>query len=137
MRYRLRHLDLDDKMCQHVNLEIVEQIYPQRIICEQLSLHDAWEERERALNMFAVIHLLLAAALWTRLAFPRVLERLARPWHLLGLPLSAMRVRGSAISYRRPHFGSAPLQGLLAPCFPPLCTPETLGARPLGTPPMS
>src|SRR6266436_3245685 len=61
MRYRLRHLDLDDKMCQHVSLEIVEQIYPQRIICEQLSLHDAWEERERALNMFVVIHLLLAS----------------------------------------------------------------------------
>ena len=101
MRYRLRHLELDDKMCQHVSLEVFEQVYPREIICEQLSLHQAWEERERALNMFAVIHLLLAAALWTRLAFPRVLERLARPWHLLGLPLSAMRVRGSAISYRR------------------------------------
>lgn len=61
MRYRRRYLDLDDKMCQHVSLEIVEQIYPQQIICEQLDLHDAWEERERALNMFVVIHLFLAA----------------------------------------------------------------------------
>src|SRR5260370_9714087 len=112
MRYRLRHLDLDDKMCQHVNLEIVEQIYPKRIICEQLSLHDAWEDRERALNMFVVIHLLLAAALWTRLAFPRVLERLARPLHVLGLPLQAIRAKGSPISYRRHHLGVAPLQVL-------------------------
>src|SRR5258707_15781996 len=72
MRYRLRHLDLDDKMCQHVNLEIVAQIYPQKLICEQLSLHDAWEERERALNMVVVIHLLLAASKWTLAASPRV-----------------------------------------------------------------
>jgi transposase IS4-like protein/DDE family transposase len=132
MRYRLRHLDLDDKMCQHVSLEIVAQIYPQKIICDQLSLHDAWEERERALNMVVVIHLLLAAALWTRLAFPRVLERLARPLHVLGLPLKAMQVKGSAISYRRQQLGVAPLQGLFARCCRPLCTPETLGAYRFG-----
>src|SRR6266699_2636702 len=101
MRYRLRQLDLDDKMCQQVSLEVFEQVYHREIICEQLSLHQAWEERERALNKFVLIQLLLAAALWTRLAFPRVLERLARPLHVLGLPLTAMQVKGSAISYRR------------------------------------
>src|SRR6266849_4553144 len=132
MRYRLRHLDLDDKMCQHVNLEIVAHIYPQRIICEQLSLHDAWEERARALNMVVVIHLLLAAALWTRLALPRVLERLARPLHVLGLCLSAMQVKGSAIRYRRQQLGVAPLQGLFARCCRPMCTPETIGAYRFG-----
>jgi len=125
MRYRLRQLDLDDKMCPQVTLEVFEQVYPREIICEQLSLHQAWEERERALNMFVLIQLLLAAALWTRLAFPRVLERLARPLHLLGLPLSAMQVRGSAISYRRQQLGSAPLEGLFAQCCRPVCTPQT------------
>jgi len=128
MRYRLRQLELDDKMCQHVSLEVFEQVYPPEIVCEQLSMHQAWEERERALNMFVLIQLLLAAALWTRLAFPRILERLARPLHLVGLPLCAMRVRDSAISYRRQQLGSAPLQGLLARCCRPLCTPETIGA---------
>src|SRR5216684_6383655 len=116
MRYRLRHLDLDDKMCQHVSLPIVEQIYPQRNICDQLSLHDAWEERERALNMVVVIHLLPAAALWTRLALPRVLERLARPLHVLGLPLVDMQVTGPAITYRRQKLGIGPLQGLFTRC---------------------
>jgi hypothetical protein len=132
MRYRLRHLDLDDKMCQHVSLEVLEQVYPREIICEQLSLHQAWEERERALNMFAVIHLLLAAALWTRLALPRVLERLVRPLHVLGFSLSAMQVRGSAISYRRQQLGIAPLQGLFARCCRPLCTAATIGAYRFG-----
>ena len=75
MRYRLRQLELDDKMCQQVSLQVFEQVYPPEIVCEQLSLHHAWEERERVLNMFVLIQLLLAAALWTRLAFPRVLER--------------------------------------------------------------
>src|SRR5712692_9557225 len=113
MRYRLRHLDLDDKMCQHVNLEIVEQIYPQKIICEQLSLHDAWEERERALNMFVVIHLLLAAALWTRLAFPRVLERLARPLHVLGLPLKACRSKAQLSASDASSWASPPCKDSL------------------------
>jgi len=132
MRYRLRHLELDDKMCQQVSLEVIEHVYPHKVICEQLDLHDAWEERERALNLFVVIHLLLAAALWTRLALPRVLERLARPLHVLGLPLSAMWVTGPAITYRRKQLGLAPLQGLFARCCRPLCTPATIGAYRFG-----
>jgi len=125
MQYRLRHMELDDKMCQQVSLSAFDQIYPREVICEQLSLHHAWEKRERSLNMVVLIYLLLAAALWTRLAFPRVLERLARPLHVLGLPLSALRVVGSAISYRRAQLGSAPLAGLFAQCCRPLCTPQT------------
>ncbi len=132
MPYRLRHLELDDKMCQQVNFAVFAEIYPQELICEQLSLHDAWEERERALNMVIIIHLLLAAALWTRLALPRVLERLARPLHVLGLPLRAMQVKGSAISYRREQLGLAPVQGLFARCCRPMCTPATIGAYRFG-----
>ena len=98
MPYRLRYLALDDKMCQQVSLEVFEQIYPREVICEQLSQHQAWEKRERDLNMFVLVHVLLAAALWTRLAFPRVLERLARPVHLRGRPRA--RVQGSAAASR-------------------------------------
>ena len=132
MPYRLRHLELDDKMCQQVSFTVFEKIYPQELIEEQLSLHDAWEERERALNMVIIIHLLLAAALWTRLALPRVLERLARPLHVLGLPLRAMQVKGSAISYRREQLGLAPIPGLFARCCRPMCTPATIGAYRFG-----
>jgi DDE family transposase/transposase IS4-like protein len=132
MRYRLRHLDLDDKMCHQVSLEVFEQVYPRDTLCDQLSQHHAWEERERKLNMLVLIYLLLAAALWTRLSFPRVLEQLARPLHVLGLPLKAMGVRASAISERRQHLGTAPLQGLFAQCCRPLCTPATIGASCFG-----
>ena len=72
MRYRLRHLELDDKMCQQVSLEVFEHVYPRDKICEHLSQHQAWEERERKMNMLVLIYVLLAAALWTRLALPRV-----------------------------------------------------------------
>src|SRR5438309_7977016 len=123
---------LDDKMCQQVSLNVFEQIYPRETICEQLSLHQAWEERERCLNMVVLISILLAAALWTRLALPRVLERLARPLHVLGLPLRAMQVKGSAISYRREQLGLAPIQGLFARCCQPMCTPGTIGAYRFG-----
>ena len=132
MPYRLRQIELDDKMCQQVSLDVLEPIYPRTVICEQLSVHRAWEERERCLNMLVMIYLLLAAALWTRLSFPRVLEKLARPLHVLGLPLSAVRVVASAITYRRQQLGSAPLQGLFAHCCPPLCSKETPGAYRFG-----
>ena len=132
MQYRLRHLDLDDKMCHQVSLDVFEQVYPREHICEQLSQQQAWEKRERKLNMLVLIYVLLAAALWTHLAFPRVLERLARPLYLLGLPMQAMRLRGSAITYRRQQLGAAPLQGLFAQCCRPLCTPATLGAYRFG-----
>src|SRR2546430_6559918 len=99
---------LDDKMCQQVSLNVFEHIYPRETICEQLSLHQAWEERERCLNMVVLISILLAAALWTRLAFPRVLERLARPLHLVGLPLCPTRVVDSAINSRQADSGRRP-----------------------------
>ncbi len=132
MSYRLRQIELDDKMCQQVSLDVFEPIYPRAIICEQLSVHHGWEERERSLNMVVLIYLLLAAALWTRLALPRVLEKLARPLHVLGLPLSSLRVVDSAISYRRQQLGVALLQGLFARCCRPLCTPQTPGAYRFG-----
>lgn len=102
------------------------------MICEQLSAHDGWEERERSLNMLLLIYVLLAAALWTRLAYGRVLEQLCRPLHVLGLPLSSLRVVASAITSRRQQLGSAPLQGLFARCCHPLCTPQTPGAYRFG-----
>ncbi len=132
MPYRLRQIELDDKMCQQVSLDAFEPIYPREIICEQLSVHQAWEKRERCLNMLLMIYLLLAAALWTRLSFPRVLEKLARPLHVLGLPLAVMRVAASAITYRRQQLGSIPLQRLFASCCRPLCQPETPGAYRFG-----
>jgi hypothetical protein len=119
-------------MCQQVGLDVFEPIYPRQVICEQLSQHQAWEERERALNMLVLIYILLAAALWTRLSFPRVLEKLARPLHVLGLPLWVMRVADWAISSRRQQLGSAPLAGLFAQCCRPLCTPQTPGAYRFG-----
>jgi len=128
MRYRLRHLDLDDKMCHQISLQVFEQVYPPQIIAEQLTQQQAWEQRERTLNMVTLIHLLLAAALWTRLALPRVLECLGRPLHLLGLDLSCLQVSPSAISYRRQQLGAAPLEGLFARCCRPVCTPESIGA---------
>ena len=128
MPYRLRQIALDDKMCQQVSLDVFEPIYPRGVICEHLSQHQAWEKRERCLNMLVLIYVLLAAALWTRLSWPRVLENLARPLHVLGLPLAVMRVAASAISYRRQQLGVAPLQGLFAQCCRPLCTPQTPGA---------
>jgi Insertion element 4 transposase N-terminal/Transposase DDE domain len=132
MPYRLRQIELDDKMCQQVSLDVFEPIYPREVICEQLSQHQVWGERERCLNMLVMIYVLLAAALWTRLAFPRVLEKLARPLHVLGLALSSLRVADSAITYRRKQLGSAPLQGLFAQCCRPLCTPQTPGAYRFG-----
>lgn len=128
MPYSLRHLDFDDKMCHQVSLHVFEQVYPHQIICDQLRLHHRWEERERVLNRGVLTHLLLAAALGTRLALPRVLERLARPVQVLGLSLAAMQVRGPASSDRRQRLGVEPLQGLFACWCRPLCTAATKGA---------
>lgn len=125
MTYRLRQIALDDKMCQQTRLDILEPLYPLSSICQQLDEHHAWEQHERALNMVLIVHLLLAAALWTREALPRVLQRLARPLHVLGLPLTAMQVTAAAICYRRRQLGVEPLRGLFARHSRPMCTPAT------------
>ena len=50
---------LEDKVCQHVSLGLLQDILPVSQIEELLETYQMWEQRERQLNMVAMVYWLL------------------------------------------------------------------------------
>ncbi len=75
MSYSLRQIATESKFCHDLHLDVFEQIIPDSVISEVLSRCDAWEKRERDLNMVAVISVIIAMGLLPSLSIPHVLQK--------------------------------------------------------------
>ena len=64
MSASVRHIDLDCKVADHLSLPQLETIIPAQVIQEVLTACEAWEQREKKLNMQAMIYLIIALALY-------------------------------------------------------------------------
>lgn len=128
MKYSLRQCALDDKLCQQISVAVLEKIYPRQSMLEILDELGTWEKRERKLNMLVVLLVVLAACLWTRLSYVRVLQRLGQSLLLCGLPLTGQFASKGAISQRRQQLGAEPLKKLFERHAFPMCTQDTPGA---------
>src|SRR5437588_9592787 len=51
MSYSLRQIALESKFCYDLHLDVFDQIIPASLISKVLTTCDAWEKRERDLNM--------------------------------------------------------------------------------------
>ena len=60
MPFSVRQIALDDKLCHHVSLEVVQDVYPLETVEQVLSDCHAWEKREKALTMVAIVYLVIA-----------------------------------------------------------------------------
>src|SRR5260370_13718504 len=67
MPFSVRPIALDDKLCHHVNLDVLQEIYPRETVEQVLSDCHAWEKREKALTMVAIVYLVIALTLFPRL----------------------------------------------------------------------
>ncbi len=77
MPFSVRQIALDDKLCHHVNLDVLQEVYPRETVELVLSDCHAWEKREKALTMVAIVYLVIALTLFPRLTVGGVLRRLA------------------------------------------------------------
>ena len=67
MPFSVRQIALDDKLCHHVNLDVLQEVYPRETVEQVLSDCHAWEKREKALTMVAIVYLVIALTLFPRL----------------------------------------------------------------------
>lgn len=129
--YSVRQIDVDDKVSQHVNMELFAEIYPPETI-EQLVQaqreRDPKERRLRCLVPRSIVFFLLAMVLWTRLSQANVWKKLTHKLQILHPAEPVLAVTAGALSYQRNLLGAAPLQSLLGQCCHPLCDPQTPGA---------
>ena len=114
--YRLRHLDMDDKVCEQVDLALLAQVYPPEVIQRCVGGSQPWREKARRVRqstLLALVWFVIAMALWSRLRQELVWEKLVGKLSDLhpGDPKSSLGASG--LSGRRQELGSQGLQALL------------------------
>ena len=45
--YRLRQMDIDDKVCEQVSMTLLNEVYPKEVIERCLSQSQSWSSKER------------------------------------------------------------------------------------------
>jgi len=124
-------MERNDKMCEHLSLDVFASIYPIEQVESLIEQHQAKLSKKKRVRQFtgvSVVYFLLMMALWARLSQARVWDKLThglQRLHPSGLqePASA-----AALWYQRQHLGVQVLQKLFAACCRPVCGEQTKGA---------
>jgi hypothetical protein len=126
--YKLREIETESKFSQELNLAFIEQIVPQATIAEVLSAEGLQTERERKLNLWVTVLLIIMINIYTTDSIGAVLEKLSQGLRYIWPDPDYQVANASAISYRRYQVGARPLVGLFQQVCQPLASPETPGA---------
>ena len=128
MPFSVRHFAEDDKLCHHMSLEVLQDLFPLKAVEQVRTSCHAWEKRERALNMVTIVYLIIALTLFPRLTVAGVLRRLASGARFLWPDPRVAVPTDGAICQRRQQLGVTPVRQLFRRCCRPQATQETKGA---------
>ena len=127
MPVTVRQIDPQCKIVDYLTLPQLETIIPPQVIQEVLAECEAWEQREKKLNMQAMCYVLIALALYpqcsTREVYRRLLEGLSD-----GLSSQNEVPTAGALCQRRQQLAVTPLRALFARIARPLALPQTRAA---------
>jgi hypothetical protein len=124
MRVTIPEKGLDDKVCQHLDAGMVQEVLPRPLIEELLDTYQKWEEREQKTNMVSIVYWLIGLHLYPHLSQRRVYGRLVSGLRTWRDDVAEQIPTRSAFSYRREQLGSEVLQELFARCAGPRATQE-------------
>jgi len=119
---------LQDKVCQHLSLGLLQDVLPVSQIEELLETYQMWEQRERQLNMVAIVYWLIGLHLYPHLSQRAVYAKLVSGLRTMRDDVAESIPVKSAFSYRREQVGSELVEELFAQVAGPQATPETPGA---------
>lgn len=125
MRASIAENGLDDKVCQQIDLGMVQEVIAPGLIVELLETYQMWEEREQKTNMVSIVYWLIALHLYPRLSQRRVYGKLVSGLRTTRDDIPAQIPARSAFSYRREQLGSELLQELFARCAGPKASAQT------------
>jgi Insertion element 4 transposase N-terminal/Transposase DDE domain len=135
MLYSIKQATAEDKICQQVTFGLLQHIIPPEQVLQALTQTDAFEVRERRMNMLCVLYILMARALYparglgwvTRQVWDEVRFLFADPTaHELQAPTPP------ALTYRRQCLSVKALQALFRQVCQPLGQPEDAGCFAFG-----
>src|SRR5436305_5932251 len=127
--YRLREMDVKDKVCEQVSMTLLSEVYPQEVIERCVKSSEPWNTKVRRVRQSTVLALVLfviAMALWSR-------RNQCQVWNSLVGKLSDLHpaepdsaISDSGLSGRRQVLGSQCLQALLQERCQLLATPAKM-----------
>jgi len=129
--YRLRQMDVNDKVCEHVDLALLAQVYPPEAIGRCVGESQPWSEKARRVRqstLLALVWFVIAMALWSRLRQALVWDKLVGKLSTLHPADPPSQLSASALSGRRKALGSPGLQALLHECCQVIAQPDTLSS---------
>ena len=127
--YRLREMELDDKVCEQVDVSLLSTVYPPEAIERCVGQSQPWANKRRRVRQSTLVALVLfviGLALWSRLCQRLVWEKLVGKLSALHPADPHSELSASALAGRRVVLGSAGLAALFKECCHMLAQPDTL-----------
>ena len=114
--YRLRQMEINDKVCEQVSMTMLHAVYPKEVIERCVQQSEPWStkaRRVRASTALALVLFVIGMALWSRLNQYQVWHKLVGKLSDLhpGEPTSTLSDAG--LSGRRQELGSQCLQAVM------------------------
>src|SRR5205823_7612553 len=111
--YRLREMDIDDKVCEQVSLTMVSEVYPKEVIERCVQHSEPWSSKVRLSTALALVLFVIAMALWSRRNQCQVWQSLVGKLSDLHPAEPMSTISDSGLSGRRKELGSQCLQALM------------------------
>lgn len=118
----------ESKVCQQLDLGLLQEVLPPPMIEELLETYQMWEEREKKLNMEVLTYWLIALHVYPQLSQRAVYAKLVSGQRAWRDDVPQQIPVKSAFSYRREQLGSELLEELFAQSAGPKATEQTPGA---------
>jgi hypothetical protein len=128
MRLTIPENGQDGKVCQQIDMGMLQEVIPSSMIEDLLDTYQMWEERERKTNMVAISSWLIALHLYPTLSQQRVYAKMVSGLRTIRDDVAEAIPSRSALSYRRKQLGSEIMQELFAKLAGPKASEETPGA---------
>src|SRR5437764_11061779 len=136
LMYRLRQMDVDDKVCEQISPGVLEKIYPTKVIEQCVQGSEQWtgtQRRVRQSTALALVLFVMMLALWSRLNQRQVWQKLAGGLSKLHPEDLLCKMSSSALTGRRAELGSQVMEALMGVCCQPIArreqTPEAFFGR--------
>ena len=127
MPQTIPQLEPSCKAAAYLTLPQLETIIAPQVIQEVLTECGAWEQREKKLNMQAIIYLIIALALYPQCSTREVYRRLLEGLGVTPLEPAEVPTAG-ALCQRRQQLAVTPLRSLFARIARPVAVPQTRAA---------
>src|SRR6266446_6684743 len=122
-------MDLDDKVCDQVDMTLLAQVYPAEAIERCVGQSEPWASKARRVRqstMLALVMFVIGMALWSRLNQCLVWDKLVGKLSALHPGEPQSQLSASALSGRRQELGSQGVQVLMHECCQVLAQPQTM-----------